>query len=179
MNNRIERLQARNPGLTIALRQSMQDMKNRSGRWVTLLLLMAIGCGQQTPLDESGSNRASNSGVDGAPSGSGGTSGSSRDCTNILPDAGANTCSSGLPVPCKPCIACAPLPHGDKSGCAAPDIAIFAWPGGGVDTSLRYPVGCAVFLPTQNPYYPGSPQTCGCHSDLLPPDAGPSWICPI
>ena len=104
-------------------------------------------------------------------------SGDSGGCTNTPPDAGANSCSFSLPLPCKPCIACAPLPPGDTGGCGPPDISIFSWHGGGGDTSLRYPVGCTVYLPTENPYYPGGPQSCDCATE--PPDAGPFWECPI
>jgi hypothetical protein len=103
----------------------------------------------------------------------GGTGGgdAAANCTNERPDAGANSCSATLPLPCKPCIACAPASSGGTGVCAAPDIAMFDWLGGGVDTSLRYPVGCAVYLPTQNPYYPGGPQICYCNQ------AG-EWVCP-
>lgn len=37
-------------------------------------------------------------------------------------------------------------------------------------------LGCEISLPYENPYYPGSPQTCTCDSHL---DAAPAWVCPI
>jgi len=94
-------------------------------------------------------------------------------CTNERPDAGANSCSFTFPVPCKPCIACAPLLPGDASGCGAPDFPFGDWPGGGVDTSLRYPEGCNVVLPTGS-YY-DSPQTCYCDAAFGTPF--PGWWC--
>ena len=94
-------------------------------------------------------------------------------CVNQVWAGGANDCSSSLPLPCAPCIACDPLPSGSSGGCGAPGISIFSWHGGGVDTSLSYPVGCVVRLPTENPYYPGGPQDCQCDADTL------SWLCPI
>jgi hypothetical protein len=94
-------------------------------------------------------------------------------CVNQVWTGGANDCPSGLPLPCAPCIACDPLPSGSSEGCPAPDISIHNWHGGGVDLSLRYPVGCVVTLPTENPAYPGGPQPCGCDADEL------SWLCPL
>jgi hypothetical protein len=106
-------------------------------------------------------------------------SGGSSKCINVSPDAGPNACSFSLPLPCTPCIACAPLSPGDTSGCGPPDISIFDWRGGGVDTSLRYPAGCTVFLPTENPYYPGGPQPCSCSTEPGSPDGGANWLCGI
>jgi hypothetical protein len=97
----------------------------------------------------------------------------SRTCVNQVWTGGANDCPSGLPLPCAPCIACDPLPSGSSGGCGAPGISIHNWHGGGVDLSLRYPVGCVVTLPTENPAGPGGPQPCGCDADTL------SWICPL
>jgi hypothetical protein len=97
----------------------------------------------------------------------------SRTCVNQVWTGGANDCPSGLPLPCAPCIACDPLPSGSSGGCGAPGISIHNWHGGGVDLSLRYPVGCVVTLPTENPAYPGGPQPCGCDADEL------SWLCPL
>ena len=97
----------------------------------------------------------------------------SRTCVNQVWTGGANDCSSSLPLPCAPCIACDPLPTGSTGGCPAPDISIVTWHGGGVDLSLRYPVGCVVTLPTENSAYPGGPQPCNCDADAL------SWLCPL
>ena len=84
-------------------------------------------------------------------------------------------CSSKLPPPCKLCIACDPLLQGASSGCAAPDISKFDWPGGGVDRSLRYPESCVVYLPTGNPYYWGETLSCFCTSEFS--TQGPVWAC--
>jgi hypothetical protein len=99
----------------------------------------------------------------------------SGNCINERFDAGAQSCRSTLPLPCQPCINCAPLRAGNDGGCAAPDISIFGWHGGGVDTSLRYPVGCVVYLPTENPHYPGGAQECSCSAEI----GFPTWECPI
>ena len=98
-------------------------------------------------------------------------------CVEDVYHGGVNDCPHELPVPCKPCIACDPLPPGDASGCAAPDFAFYDWPGGGVDTSLYYPVGCAVQLPTENLTYPGAPQGCGCAGPTFI-DVNDGWLCP-
>jgi hypothetical protein len=94
-------------------------------------------------------------------------------CVNQVWTGGANDCPSGLPLPCAPCIACDPLPSGSSGGCGAPGISIHNWHGGGVDLSLRYPVGCIVTLPTESSFGPGGPQPCQCEADTL------SWNCPI
>ncbi len=96
-------------------------------------------------------------------------------CTVQVFSGNLSDCSPRLPLPCSPCIACAPLAVGDTGGCGAPDIKLFSWDGGGVDMSLRYPVGCTVYLPTDNPFYPGGPQTCACDGSISPP----TWICPV
>jgi hypothetical protein len=97
-------------------------------------------------------------------------------CTVQVFKGNVSDCSGTLPLPCSPCIACYPLAPGDNGGCAAPDLSMFDWKGGGVDMSLRYPVGCSVYLPTQNPYYPGGAQSCTCTSIV---GMQASWICPI
>lgn len=96
--------------------------------------------------------------------GAGGASGgaTSTGCVNETYRGGTNDCSYGLPLPCAPCFACNPLPVGDNSGCAAPTGRLAGWQVVGVDPSLRYPLGCTVFLPEENPFYPGGPQTCDC-----------------
>ena len=96
----------------------------------------------------------------------------SRTCVNQVWTGGANDCPYGLPLPCAPCIACDPLPSGSSGGCPAPDITIADWHGGGVDLSLRYPVGCVVTLPTE---YAGP---CDCIADL-PDITAPFWSCPL
>ena len=126
---------------------------------LAVLAVILLACCDRSPLLDA---------PDGATGGAAGSGG----------DAGFKSCSGKLPLPSKPCIDCAPLPAGDSGGCAAPDISIFNWHGGGVDTSLRYPVGCTVYLPTENPYYPGGPQPCSC-SAFGGPNAAPSWACPI
>jgi hypothetical protein len=43
---------------------------------------------------------------------------------------------------------------------------------------VSYPEGCTVYLPHENPYYPGSPQQCTCMP--LPGVTDVSqWMCPI
>lgn len=110
---------------------------------------------------------AKDGGVDSKPS--------STNCTVEIYSGNVNDCQYALPLPCAPCIACYPLAPGDNGGCAAPDLSMFDWKGGGVDMTLRYPVGCSVYLPTQNPYYPGGAQICTCTSIVGMPT---SWICP-
>ena len=152
---------------------------------VTCAGVFLASCGR-SPMPEAPEDDASaGSGTGGASGsttlakgGSGGVTNATGGAIGSSSDAGREGCSYSLPLPRKPCIDCAPLPTGDTSGCAAPDFSIFDWHGGGVDTSLRYPVGCAVVLPTENPYYPGSPQTCFCSSSFAPPE-GPGWTCPI
>lgn len=45
------------------------------------------------------------------------------------------------------------------------------------EAKVSYPEGCSVFLPHENPYYPGSPQSCRCM--LVPGSDKLSWVCPI
>ena len=149
-------------------------MKTRSnlGHRTVIAVLAAVflACEARTPLLEAPDGSASvGSGGTSGSTATGGTGGGGSDGT-------FNGCSYKLPLPEKPCIACAPLPAGDTSGCAAPDISAFNWHGGGVDTSLRYPVGCTVYLPTENPYYPGGPQSCSCGVFV---GGAPTWSCPI
>ena len=139
---------------------------------IVLGLAFVLSCGQAALK---GGISTSDSGATGGAGGGSANSGIGGDCINEAFDAGPNSCSSSLPLPCRPCINCAPLQPGDDGGCAAPDISIFGWHGGGVDTLLRYPVGCQVYLPTQNPYYPGSPQPCGCQTLT----GSAAWECPI
>lgn len=87
----------------------------------------------------------------------------------------AGVCPRGLPVPCRPCLDCAPLPTGETGGCGAPDVFIFDWRGGDVDESLRYPVGCSVALPTVDPLDPVRPLRCVC-GELKTPN-GYVWSC--
>jgi hypothetical protein len=98
-------------------------------------------------------------------------------CTVQVFKGNVSDCSGTLPLPCSPCIACYPLAPGDTGGCEAPNLSLFSWKGGGVDMTLRYPEGCNVYLPTENPYYPGGPQDCTC--SRFGATATPSWACPI
>jgi hypothetical protein len=78
VGSEVEWLEARNPGPAIAMEHSLGHMKNRSGPCVTLLLLVAAGCAEHAPFDESGLNQPSSSGAGGVPfqgSGTGGTGG--------------------------------------------------------------------------------------------------------
>jgi|SRR5450631_1561328 len=135
-----------------------------------LLFLAATSCGQTafTSVDGGGDDVVAN------PVGRGGNPDNrlAGNCFEETFDAGASSCSNSLPLPCKPCINCAPMQPGD-SGCRAPDISILGWQGGGVDLSLRYPVGCVVYLPAEG-YY-GGPQPCICSTQT----GSPSWVCPI
>jgi len=90
------------------------------------------------------------------------------------------SCPTGEPLPTSPCFTCDPLPAGADAGCGAPLPSIFGWDGGGIPDGQRYPVGCRVALPVENPNFPGGPQTCSCTSN--PPDGGSgytAWSCPI
>jgi len=142
---------------------------------IILSFLAVLSCGQ-TALTDGDRGAAGGAGGTGLGGSSGdANNGTGGNCVDEAFDASAKSCSYSLPLPCKPCINCAPLRPGDDGGCGAPDISIFDWHGGGVDTSLRYPIGCEVLLPTENPYYPGGPQPCSC-STLL---ESPTWSCPI
>jgi hypothetical protein len=138
-----------------------------------LLFLAATSCGQTALNDVDG-------GGDDADTGLGGSGGNpdnhlSGNCIDEAFDAGASSCSDSLPLPCKPCINCAPLQPGDSGGCPAPDGPLLHWGGGGVDMSLRYPVGCQVFIPTLGPMSPSGPVSCYCSTQMGSPD----WACPI
>jgi hypothetical protein len=146
-------------------------------REMTILLFLAVlSCGQTALTDGEGGAAGFAGGAGSGGSGGAAGSGIGSNCIDEAFDAGAQSCSYTLPLPCKPCVNCAPLQPGDNGGCGAPDISIFDWHGGGVDTSLRYPVGCDVLLPTENPFYPGGPQPCICSTML---DSSPIWQCPI
>ncbi len=149
-------------------------------RAVTVLGLLAVLSCERTSLRSGVSPGDARAAGGFSETGSGGVGGSANNaiggnCINEAFDAGPNSCSYSLPLPCEPCINCAPLPPGDDGGCAAPDISIFDWHGGGVDKSLRYPLGCVVYVPTQDPYYPGGPQTCSCITGLTTP----TWVCGV
>lgn len=140
---------------------------------IVLLLLAATSCGQTalTGVDGGGDDSDTSLG------GNGGNPDNrlGDNCINEAFDAGANSCSESLPLPCQPCINCAPLQPGDTGGCPAPNGPLLHWGGGGVDMSLRYPVGCQVFMPTLGPMSPNGPVSCYC-STLL---GSPGWGCPI
>jgi len=172
----------------------LRTWQNPSMRRLVVLALVSAACGRSGLLDpgvgrETGegasiggsAGHGGSSGTGGmATGGVGGTSsgGINDGCINETFHGSANDCSHGLPLPCTPCIACNPLPSGNAGGCDAPDIAIFSWPGGGVSSSLRYPAGCTVYLPTENPDYPGGPQTCTCEAPFAV-EPGPYWTCPF
>jgi hypothetical protein len=44
------------------------------------------------------------------------------------------------------------------------------------ESTETYPEGCTVYMPTENPYYPGSPQACSCQ--VVPGTSEPPrWTC--
>jgi hypothetical protein len=44
-----------------------------------------------------------------------------------------------------------------------------------ITVDVARPEGCGAFLPYENPFYPGSPQTCFCSKDF---SSTVSWRCP-
>jgi len=84
-----------------------------------------------------------------------------------------HACPTGLPLPAEPCFTCDPLPPGSSGGCGSVPKP-FGWDGG-TPNSSRYPQGCIVYLPVENPFYPGGPQSCNCEEF---PGQGLTWICP-
>jgi hypothetical protein len=86
-----------------------------------------------------------------------------------------HACPVGLPLPKTPCFTCDPVPPGGDVGCGAPLPKVIGWDGSGIPQGVSYPVGCTVFLPVENPYYPGGAQPCEC-SDFASPS--PVWSCP-
>ena len=138
---------------------------------LTTLVMGAAGCGSSPTEVPEPATPASDGGVDAvAP-----TIDATPSCTVQVFSGNVSDCSTKLPVPCSPCIACAPFAPGDTGGCGAPDISLWSWKGGGVDMTLRYPVGCTVYLPTENPYYRGGPQPCTCSLFA----SSPTWSCPL
>jgi hypothetical protein len=120
--------------------------------------------GSSGALSGSGTGGSAGDGADGGSPGAGGTSGGS----------GTQQCFYGLPLPEEPCFTCEPLPAGSTDGCGPPP-AMWGWDGSVADPTLMYPVGCTVYLPVENPFYPGGPQTCSCEAWM--PDEGPAWTC--
>ena len=93
--------------------------------------------------------------------------------------ADARTCPEGKPAPdAAACYTCDPLPAGSDAGCGGPIPALWGFDGGPTPEGRRYPVGCGVALPVENPFYPGGPQFCSC-TTLLQIDGSPRWLCPI
>jgi hypothetical protein len=130
-----------------------------AARVATLLAALAnAGCG---------ASRLQNSGADAQTDPMPGRDGGAID---------ALACPTGKPLPRQPCFTCAPLPSGADGGCGGPIPALWGFDGGPTPDGGRYPLGCHVALPVENPFYPGGPQYCSCEA-LLP--TGPSWLCPI
>lgn len=87
-------------------------------------------------------------------------------------------CQLGKPLRSKPCFTCAPRrADSHEVGCGGPLPMLWGWDGSGIASGVVYPLLCTVYLPVENPYYPGEPQSCTCvqigGSEL------PQWICPI
>lgn len=114
----------------------------------------------------SGTGGSAGDADDGGNPGAGGTAG----------DAGTQQCSYAMAVPEEPCFTCEPLPEGGMYGCGRPP-AMWGWDGSVDDPTLMYPEGCTVYLPVENPFYPGGPQSCLCEAWM--PDRTPAWSCPV
>jgi hypothetical protein len=111
----------------------------------------------------------------------------------------ASTLVLGLLVACggkvggdangKPCDGCQVVPTATQVSCTATASTTTARctgnpadPWGGPDakpsaTDSSYPVGCRITYPHENPYYPGSPQTCDCQQ--ITPATSATWVCPL
>ena len=86
-------------------------------------------------------------------------------------------CRLGKPLLSQPCFTCAPLPADSHNlGCGGPLPMLWGWDGRGIASGVVYPLECMVYLPVENPYYPGGPQACSC-TQLG--DQPPQWLCGI
>lgn len=87
--------------------------------------------------------------------------------------ASSNQCP---PVPDQTVVTCAPQPL-DAGGCVGlPQNPWGPNPDMGEPTN-RYPLGCGVDFPNDNPYYPCSgPQQCVCSNAIADMSR---WICPL
>jgi hypothetical protein len=87
----------------------------------------------------------------------------------------------------KPCDGCLAVPTATQLSCTATTSTVGCrgipadpWGGAGTKPSATdsvYPPGCRVTFPHENPYYPGSPQTCDCQT--ISPTMPPQWVCPL
>jgi hypothetical protein len=84
-------------------------------------------------------------------------------------DGSVHQCTS-VPPPKEPCFECDPLPPGSQGGCASPPQG-----GNATPSTLRYPQGCKVVLPTTSSFYPGAGLECTCEEF---PGQGLTFICP-
>jgi hypothetical protein len=85
----------------------------------------------------------------------------------------AHSCPN-WPLPAAPCFTCDPLPADVPGGCGAPLPMLWGWDGSGVPEGRRYPLGCIVLLPVENPFYRGTAQACDC-ADVI--SSGVTWQC--
>jgi hypothetical protein len=135
----------------------------RAGQLAILLAAVAnAGCG---------ASRLQNNGADAQADATPGRDGGAIDSA-----ADALVCPTGKPLPRQPCFTCAPLPSGTDGGCGGPIPGLWGFDGGPTPDGGRYPLGCHVALPVENPFYPGGPQYCSCEAL---PMTDPRWLCPI
>ena len=92
---------------------------------------------------------------------------------------GDGACGDCHPVPTTTQVSCPSASPGAPPSRACTGIPKDPWAGPGATASSggTYPVGCRVTYPHENPYYPGSPQTCDC--EQIRADAPPEWVCPL
>lgn len=74
---------------------------------------------------------------------------------------------------------CQPLPAGTPDTCGEAPRTFWGWTTSAPPSDARYPIGCGVSFPVQNPYYPGPNQSCECNRVLSGPTGAPTWACPI
>jgi hypothetical protein len=152
-------------------------------------LALLIGCSSQS-LPEAGKDAGGTPGV-------GGNTGSAQDAQDARDardardagdavDTGSGStdalivggCRLGEPLLSTPCFTCAPLPaDGHNVGCGGPLPTLWGWDGSGIADGVVYPLDCTVYLPVENPYYPGGPQSCGCWA--INDSQSPQWTCGI
>jgi hypothetical protein len=146
----------------------MQSPSSSSFRVVNLLgslsacaLALIVGCSSQAPPENGGARDAS---------------------PQILQvDAQfVGGCRVGLPLQSAPCFTCEPLPADSHNvGCSGPLPSLWGFDGGTSASApvISYPLECMVYLPVENPYYPGGPQFCSCMQ--FNDTTTPQWLCPI
>ena len=122
-------------------------------------LVFLVGCSSESILD-------TDAGRDAQPDGA---------ATDALIVGG---CRLGKPLASEPCFTCSPLPADSHNvGCASPLPTLWGWDGSGIAPGVSYPLECMVYLPVENPYYPGGPQPCSCSA--FTDGAPPQWTCGI